>query len=106
MATIIRGKADADQLALKDRLEGYEKDHPGARAELYRQNPASIRLRVIDDRFAEVPRFSRDRRLQKYLKNLDEEVQEQITMLLLLPTSELQSSMANMEFEDPIPSGL
>jgi hypothetical protein len=50
-ALAVRGKPDAEVQALKDALDGYEAEHPGAEAALYRHNPASIRLRVIDGRF-------------------------------------------------------
>ena len=51
MAMIVRGEADQVVQALKDALDAYEAAHLGAEATLYRQNVASIRLRVIDRRF-------------------------------------------------------
>lgn len=51
MATIIPGKADGQVQALKTALDAYETAHPGAKAALYRYNPGSIRVRVIDQRF-------------------------------------------------------
>jgi hypothetical protein len=40
------------------------------------------------------------------IRGLPEQTQEDITMLLLLPTDELKSSAANLEFEEPNPSML
>ena len=106
MAAVIRGTEDQELSHLKQRLAAYELEHPGAKAELYRQNPASIRIRVTDNRFAGMPRSSRHREVWKYLQELSEDIQQQITVLLLLPEAELKSSLMNLEFEDPVPSTL
>jgi stress-induced morphogen len=108
MATIIKGNPDEELIQVKERLDAYERDHallPDA-AQLYRQNSASIRIRVINDQFAGMTRSRRHDQVWKYFAVLPEEVQEQITMLLLLPTSELKSSLVNFEFDDPLPSRL
>lgn len=106
MAEVVRGSDDADLRQVLERLERYERDHPGSMAALYRQNPSSIRIRIIDDRVAGMTRTSRHREAWQYLQDLSEDIQQQITVLLLLPTSELGSSLMNLEFDDPVRSQL
>jgi len=105
MATI-RNRTDMDLQQLKDRLDAYESDHPGATAELYRQNSASIRVRIIHDAFAAMSRTDRHDAVWKYIEVLGEDILQQVTTLILLPQTELQASMVNMEFDDPIMSAL
>ncbi len=45
---VIRGKSDPVIDEIKGVLSSYEKDHPGAKIDLYRQNTASVRVRIID----------------------------------------------------------
>jgi hypothetical protein len=106
VAKIVKGPSDADLLQVQERLERYERDHPGSDAALYRQNNASIRVRIIDDRVAGMSRSSRHREAWQYVQDLPEDVQQQITVLLLLPTAELGGSLMNLEFDDPLPSAL
>jgi hypothetical protein len=103
MVTILK-KKDADLSALKKQLELYEKEHPGAQIELYRQNPGSIRVRVIDDSFSRVPRMERHDQLWKYLEPLKDDIQQQISVLLLLAKKEMKESLMSLEFDDPISS--
>lgn len=106
MAKIIRGIADTQLDEVRNVLELYERDHTTADAQLYRQNDASIRIRIIDDRFAEMPRSARHQNAWQYLNDLDPDILEQITLFLLLPTSELGTSMMNIEFEHPLASAI
>ena len=39
-----------------------------------------------------------------YFDSLSDEIQSDISMLVLLTPSEVKKSFANMEFEDPVPS--
>jgi hypothetical protein len=105
MATVF-GKADDELRQVQERLEAYEQDHPGARAMVYRQNSASIRIRIIDERFAGTSKQARHDHSWTYVEVLPIEVLEQITLFLLLAPSELARSMTNSEFEDPMPSAL
>ncbi|HUY88822.1 MAG TPA: hypothetical protein VMV10_08820 [Pirellulales bacterium] len=88
------------------RLADYEHEHPPAKAEIYRQNPVSIRIRVIDPRFAGVDRIDREEDIWRHLEALPEEVLADITMLLVLTPAEAEKSFANYEFEHPLPSRL
>ncbi len=51
-------------------------------------------------------RVDREPGVWKILKTLPEDVFSNITMLLLLTPDEMEGSMANQEFDDPIPSRL
>jgi stress-induced morphogen len=104
--TIPRGKTDPVLERIVDALRSYESDHPEARIDLYRQNVVSVRVRIIDPSFAGSSRVERHRTVWRYLDALDEDVQSDISTLILLAPGETKSSFANMEFEDPVPSGL
>jgi stress-induced morphogen len=109
MATITRNPGQADQLLLdiKTALDAYERDHPGSVASLYRQNSGSVRIRVIDDRFAGMSKPDRDDDVWNYLSRLlPEDTLQEISILVVLPKAELVSSFMNLEFNDPTPSRL
>jgi hypothetical protein len=107
MATIIRGDADARVQALKDALDAYEAEHADAQASLYRHNPGSIRLRVVDCRFERMPKSRRHAHVWDYLAaRVPEDTMAEISLLLTISPAELQNSFANSEFEEPIPSKL
>lgn len=107
MARIMSGQADTQVKALQRALEAYEQQHTGATASLYRQNPGSVRIRIIDERFTPMPRSQRHGEVWQFLSaNVPEDVMGEVSTLILLPASEVQSSLANLEFEDPLPSQL
>jgi hypothetical protein len=97
---------DDDVRAVLDVLNKYKASHPDSKVKSYRQNSASIRIRIIDPRFAGSDRATRHDLIWKLLESLDPRVQSQITVLLLLTPDETKSSLTNMDFEDPIPSRL
>ena len=99
-----REKSDAVIEQIKSVLQSYQKDHPAARIDLYRQNPASVRIRIIDPDFAGMSRLDRHGRVWKYLEPLPEDQEGDISMLVLLTPDEISRSPANLEFEDPVPS--
>ena len=49
---------------------------PKARIDLYRQNPASIRIRIVDPRFPGMSRADRNAYVWKYFDQLTDEVAE------------------------------
>ena len=107
MATITRGHPDAHVSALKDALDAYEQEHPGARADLYRQNSASVRIRVVDERFTDMTRVARHRELWAYLAaRVEEDAMSEVSVLLALAPGEVRDSLGNMDFENPLPSNL
>jgi len=89
-----------------DALDHYKGDHPNAWITVRRQNSVSIRIRIVDPDFRGLDRVDREPAVWNLLKTLPEEVFTNITMLLLLAPDETEGSLANQEFEDPIPSRL
>lgn len=83
------------------------------RVDAYRYNSASIRLRVIDQRFEGLSPEQRDALLEPHLAQLPERTQADIISLFTFAPSELQQtpkslreSLRNLEFDDPSPSML
>lgn len=103
---IPRGESDAVIEQIVAALHSYEADHPQARIDLYRQNPVSVRVRIIDPDFAGYGKPERSQQAWRYLGGLSEEAQSDISTVLLLTPEETTLSFANLEFEDPIPSKL
>src|SRR3954447_2181440 len=101
---IIRGKPDAIIDEIKEVLSSYEKDHPSARIDLYRQNTASVRIRIIDSDFRGMSKRECNDLIWKYLEPASEASQSDVSMLVLLIPDEVNKSVANLEFEDPVPS--
>jgi hypothetical protein len=89
-----------------DVLGEYEAHHPHARVKAYRQNAASVRVRILDPEFQDLDRLARENAVWKILERLPESTQTQITVLLLLTPREAEFSFANFEFDNPIPSKL
>ena len=105
MATIIRGNADAEVQSLRDALNAYEAERPGAEATLYRNNPASIRLRVIDRRFEGMTKSRRHADVWEFLAaRVPADALSDVSLVLTVAPAELGMSFANFEFESPIPS--
>jgi hypothetical protein len=82
-----------------------------AQADAYRYNSASIRIRVIDPRFVGKSVEERDAMVEPYLDRLPQSIQSDIMNLLTLAPGDseggpLRDRLANLEFEDPSPSGL
>jgi hypothetical protein len=104
--SIPRGKSDEVIDRIVEALRAYEADHPSARIDLYRQNPVSVRVRIIDPAFAVQNKIERNKEAWKYLNSLPDEVQSDLSTLILLTPEETKMSFANFEFEDPVPSSL
>ena len=102
----IRGKVDGTLQAIAALLKAYESQHPESHSDLYRQNPAAVRIRIVDPSFVGRDRVERDDIVWKYLYKLAPEVRRDITVVLLLTPGEVATSFANQDFEDPIPSRL
>lgn len=82
-----------------------------AKVDAYRYNSASIRVRVIDQRFEGLSIDKRDAMIEPYLEQLPERTQADIMNLFTFAPSELQqislrAIFLNTEFEDPSPSRL
>src|SRR4051794_20501301 len=94
--------ADADVQDVIHRIQPYQKVHRRAKVSVYRQNPASIRIRIIDPDFKGLDRVQRDDILWKVVEEMPWDLRSQITMILLLTPDELEQSMANYNFEHPV----
>ena len=71
----------------------------------YRYNPASIRVRIVDDRFEGKSVPEREAMVMPLLGRLPKRVREDIIMLILATPDELKTfntqSLLNSEFEEP-----
>jgi len=76
----------------------------------YRYNSASIRVRVVDERFKGKDPEDRDAMVEPLLRKLPEQIQSDIMNLITLYPGEtdksLKARLADTEFEDPSPSRL
>jgi stress-induced morphogen len=106
MPIMVRGNSDNNLDQVLVALGKYEGQHPAALIEVYRQNSVSIRVRVVDPDFAGISRADRHEIIWRFLEELPEEVQSQISLLILLTPEEAGKSLANLEFDHPIPSRL
>jgi hypothetical protein len=97
-------RPDSSVQQVLDVLARYDDRHPNAKIEAYRQNSASVRLRIIDPEFGLLDRVQREELIWDILAGLPAEVQSQITLLLLLTPKEASFSFASFEFENPLPS--
>ena len=104
--TVLRGNTDDVINRFIEALNAYQVDHPGSQIHIYRQNPVSVRIRIIDPSFANQNKIERSKETWKYLNSLPDDVQSDLSTLILLTPEETRKSFANVEFEDPIPSGL
>lgn len=103
---VFRGKSDEVIDQIISALRKYEKTHPDADIAVYRQNSVSVRVRIVDSEFATLDKVERNKLVWKYLETLPEDVQSDVSVLLLLTPEETKRSFANLEFEDPVPSNL
>ena len=86
----------AETKTIEDALAGHFPD-----VKVYRYNPASIRVRIIDERFRGRSKPERERMVLPLVRALPEDIQSDITILLLLAPEEAGQSLMNREFEDP-----
>lgn len=101
MATIVCGSADETVAAVKAALDAYERQHPGAQASVMRQAPSALRVRVVDDRAAGMSRSARHDHVWGFLsRQLSSDTLAEVWQLLVVPRSELRTSLANLEFEE------
>ena len=107
MAKIVRGLVDDTVQSIKEALDKYEATHPGASADLYRQNNASIRVRVIDRRFEGMTKSRRHDQVWDFLTaHLADDILPDVSLLLAVAPAELGGSLINLEFEQPTHSAL
>jgi stress-induced morphogen len=105
---VTNGLANRDKVltSVLAALDEYKEKHSKAIIDAYRQNSASLRIRIIDPDFGPLERIERHRLVWRILEKLSEEVLSQVSLLLLLSPEEAKKSLTNAEFENPIPSRL
>ena len=103
MTLEIRGKSDGAMELVREALSQYEAQHPAAQIVIYRQNSVSLRIRIIDPDFAATTRADRHDVVWRLFEELPDDVQSQISILLLLTAEEANGSFANVEFDHPVP---
>jgi stress-induced morphogen len=106
MSINIRGTSDDIINSIVEGLRSYEHDHPDSQIDIYRQNAVSVRVRIIDPDFAGQSKIDRSKNVWRYLNSLPEDVVSDLSTVILLAPDETKMSFANLEFEDPVPSGL
>ena len=97
-------KADARLKKIAKVLEHYAAKHPSAEVEAYRQNSASVRVRVIDPTFQGMSRSEREEDFWTLFEALQDELAAELSVVLLLTPDEAKKSLASIEFDDPTPS--
>ena len=103
---IPRGKSDDTIERIIVSLKTYQGGHPDSAIDIYRQNPVSVRIRIVDRSFSGRTKVERSREVWKSLNSLSDDDQSDISTLILLTPEEAKSSFANLEFDDPVPSTL
>jgi hypothetical protein len=103
MAEIVHGNIDATVQSIKSALDAYEAQHPGAQVSLYRQNAASVRMRVIDHSFEAMTKSRRHAHVWNFLtSHVPEDNLADVSLVLTVAPAELRNSFANFEFESQI----
>lgn len=101
MVQILRKSDSAvDQVATA--LADFEASHTEAESAVYRYNPASIRVRIVDSIFSGRSKGERHDYAMSFLRQLPEDVLAQISILLCLEPGEV--SLLDSEFSDPVPT--
>lgn len=103
---ISRGDSDPILEQMVEALRAYEANHPHSRIDLYRLNPVSVRIRIIDPDLAGLSRVDRNDNVWKYLDALSDEAQADLSSLVLITPEETARSFSNLAFEDPVSMGL
>lgn len=102
--TIPRGKADSVINEIIQALDEYQAHHPRSQIDVYRYDPVSVRIRVIDPEFKRRSVPERHEAVWKYLRSVSDAAQGDVSTLVLVTPAEKKRSIANLEFEDPVPS--
>ena len=80
-------------------LVEFEGSHERAECVVYRYNPASIRVKIIDEVFHDRSKGERHDYVMGFLRRLPEDVLAEISILLCLAPGEF--SLLDTEFHDP-----
>ena len=89
---------------VQDVFGAYRERHKTSRVDVYRHNAASIRVRIIDPAFRGLDRVQREAKVWTLMDQLSDDARSDVSVLLLITPEEKQTSLMNLEFEDPTPS--
>jgi hypothetical protein len=106
MSTEVVNANDGDVKRVLGALARYGADHPRARIEAYRIGSVSVHARIVDPDFAGIGRAERHDMIWKFLEDLPEDVQSQMSVLLLLTPDEAKQSIGSFMFDHPTYSDL
>ncbi len=95
----VLGKPDENVEQAAGALREYEEANAGSECSVYRYNPASIRIKIIDTAFQDRSKGERHDYAMRWLNHLADDVISQISVLLCLAPGE--SSLLDLEFQDP-----
>jgi hypothetical protein len=98
--SIAKTEAPLDLVAqqILDAVKPYQDVHTHAEIEVGRSNPASVGLRIIDNDFHGMNRVDRENAIWPLIANLSEEVQSELSMLVLVTQDEKKTSLASLTF--------
>jgi hypothetical protein len=97
---------DDETKAIERQLRSeYGSAHPHAQIKVYRYNPGAIRIRVVDKAFDGKSIKEREADVWPILEKLPESLQMEVSVCLLITPQEQATSLMNLEFEEPLPSG-
>jgi hypothetical protein len=80
-------------------LGEFEQTHSAAKSYVYRYNPGSIRVKIVDSVFHGRSKGERHDYALRFLNRLPDDVMSQVSVLLCLAPGE--SSMMDLEFDSP-----
>ena len=103
---IIRGASDDAIAQVAGALQSYAAAHPRATVDVYRQSRFSIKVRIVDPSFTRMPMGDRHDLVWPILDPLPDDLVSDITTLILLAPDEVSESLANFEFDHPVPQVL
>lgn len=88
------------------RVEEFFRSHGFSNAECYQRTGYNflLRLRIIDPSFRGMSRLQREAVIEPLIEELPDDLQSDITLVVLLSPGEEADSLANLEFEKPSPS--
>ncbi len=83
----------------------------GEQVRAYRYNSVSIRVRIVSERFAGLDRVGREELVNPLIERLPDDVQDDITILLLLTPAEHAKrferlDLLDIEFDEPTASAI
>lgn len=102
MAVQIHGTRDPVTEAYAAQLGPYAAARPGAEVDVYRYSPVSVRVRLIDPTFQGKDRSERHKAVWPILNELDRDVLDELTMLVLISPDEQETSVVNRDFNTGI----